>query len=130
MEERGRIRNKEFKRQLFDMSGLRFGKITPTDVDGFMDFGNRLFVFFESKHGDSPMPTGQRMAMERLVDACQSPERGSVFFLLSHNGDEEEIDVANLPIVKYRHFGQWKEPEKPRTLLDGVNYFRAKHNIN
>ena len=47
MAERGVIRNRQFAQQLRDFSGLRFGKITPTDIDGFMDFGDRLFVVLE-----------------------------------------------------------------------------------
>ena len=34
--DRGKIRNRECAGQLKDFSGLRFGKITPTDIDGFV----------------------------------------------------------------------------------------------
>ena len=47
MFERGVIHNRERGAQIRDYSGLRFGNITPTDIDGFMDFGGRVFVVFE-----------------------------------------------------------------------------------
>lgn len=128
MTERGKIRNKDFKRQIFDMSGLQFGKITPTDIDGFMDFGNKLFVFFESKHGSSKMSYGQRLALERLVDACHSPpQRTAVCFVLSHDGKSEEIYVSELRIVQYRHNGKWQDPiDKEAKMIDGVKFFYDK----
>lgn len=128
MTERGKIRNKDFKRQIYDMSGLGTGTITPTDIDGFMDFGNRLFIFFESKHGNSQMPYGQKLALQRLTDACHSPpDRYSVLFLLSHSGDSEEICVADLPIVKYRYKLEWIDPKIQITLKQGIEIFRERY---
>lgn len=75
MVERGVIRNREYAKQLKDFSGLRYGKITPTDIDGFLDFGDQLFVVVEGKHAGSAIQTGQRLALERLVDACHCPPR-------------------------------------------------------
>ena len=56
------IRNRDYMRQIKDFSGLRFGKISPTDIDGFLDFGNSLFIFVEMKHGDARIPYGQKLA--------------------------------------------------------------------
>ena len=66
MTEPGIFRNREYAKQLKSFSGLRFGKITPTDIDGFLDFGNNVYVFIETKHGDAPLPYGQKLALERL----------------------------------------------------------------
>lgn len=127
MTERGRIRNKDFKRQIFDMSGLRYGKITPTDIDGFMDFGDKLFIFFESKHGDSGMSYGQNLAFERIVDACQSKGRESVGFVLSHHADTDEIDVASLLVVKYRNGFAWHIPKRQITMKEAAGWFVERY---
>jgi len=37
------IRNEDFMRQIKEFSGMRFGRISPTDIDCFLDFGNKLF---------------------------------------------------------------------------------------
>ena len=127
MHERGVIRNREFKQQIADFSGLRFGKITPTDLDAFMDFHNKLFVFVESKHGGAPLPYGQRLAIERLCDACHNPRiRYAVAFITKHesNGD---IDFSQTVVTQYRWAGKWVTPKVPDApLIDGVNTFRAR----
>ena len=71
------IRNRDYMRQIKDFSGLRFGKISPTDIDGFLDFGNSLFIFVEMKHGDTRIPYGQKLALTRLCDAVANEYRQS-----------------------------------------------------
>ncbi len=39
------IKNKEFISQVKVFSGIKIGSISPTDIDGFLDFGNKLFIF-------------------------------------------------------------------------------------
>lgn len=125
MSERGVIRNRAFKQQIADFSGLTFGKITPTDLDAFMDFNNKLFVFVESKHGNSQMPYGQQLAIERLCDACHKPpHRFAVAFVTSHESDGD-IDFANTTVTKYRWEGKWITPQQlGATLFEGVVRFR------
>lgn len=128
MNERGVIRNRLFKQQIVDFGGLRFGTITPTDLDAFMDFNNKLFVFVEAKYAGAPVPYGQRLAIERLCDAChQPPARYAVAFLTSHN-DKGDINFAQTTVTKYRWQGQWLDPRLPgSTLVDGVKAFRDKY---
>ena len=127
MNERGVIRNRAFKQQIADFSGLRFGNITPTDLDAFMDFNNKLFVFVETKHGDSEMQYGQRLALERLCDACHNPPiRYAVAFITRHDSDSD-IDFAQTIVTKYRWGGKWISPQAiDAPLIDGVNTFRSK----
>lgn len=122
---RGVINHREFKTQVADMSGLTFGKITPTDLDAFMDFNNKLFVFVEAKHGTSKIPYGQQLAIERLCDAChQPPIRYAVAFVTSHN-TSGDIDFASTTVTKYRWGGKWLTPQSMgATLVQGVNRFR------
>jgi hypothetical protein len=125
MPERGVIRNREHKQQIMDFSGLCFGKITPTDIDAFMDFGDRLFVIVESKYGEPYLKTGQRLALERLVEACDKPpHRRAVAFVTSHT-QSGDVDLSATKVVRYRFNGQWFCPKsESKTLLDGVLAFR------
>lgn len=127
MTERGVIGNRSFRQQIADMSGLRFGNITPTDLDAFMDFNNKLFVFVETKYGSAPLPHGQRLAIERLCDAChRPPERYAVAFLTSHES-HGDIDFAQTVVTQYRWDGKWRNPQVDGVpLIDGVNTFRAR----
>ena len=42
--------------------------IRPTDIDGMVEIGGR-FMFLEEKRAGVAMPTGQRIAFQRLADA-------------------------------------------------------------
>jgi hypothetical protein len=125
-EDRGKIRNREYAQQLKDFSGLRFGKITPTDIDGFMDFGNKVFVFIETKHGDAPLPVGQKLALERLCDASMDAKKASVV-LVAHHQTLGDIDVASLPVDLLRMNKKWRKPKKEMTVREAVEQFLQWH---
>lgn len=126
MAERGVIQNRGYKQQIADMSGLRFGNITPTDLDAFMDFGDKLFVFVEAKYNGVSLSYGQKLAIERLCDACHKPPtRYAVAFLTSHQ-DAGDIDFAATTVTAYRWNGKWIAPMTAGArLIDGVNRFRT-----
>ena len=47
MPERGVITNRARARQIRDFSGLQIGTITPTDLDGLIEFHDECFIFCE-----------------------------------------------------------------------------------
>jgi hypothetical protein len=49
MQDRGVIRDVKYASEWRDYSGLCYGTITPTDLDGLIDFRNRLFILIEIK---------------------------------------------------------------------------------
>lgn len=122
MSNRGAIRNRDHARQLKDFSGLRYGKITPTDIDGFMDFGGRLFVVIEGKHAGASLQYGQRLALERLVDACHlPPHRIAVCIIVDHYEDvDQDVDYANCVVRSMRWNGRWTQP-----MQRGINLRQA-----
>jgi hypothetical protein len=124
---RGQIKNRDYKARIADMSGLTYGKITPTDLDMFLDFGDTLFVFAEAKYHGSAIPYGQRLALERLCDAChQPPKRYAVSFLCGYEG-EGDIDFANMDVLEIRWNGRWRPPNEPITLGLAVDYLKKQY---
>lgn len=121
MHERGKIRNREFATQIRDFSGLRYGKITPTDIDGFLDFGNKLFVFIESKYGTGRLPYGQRLALERLCDACHCPPLRVSILLIGRHLEKDNVDYANMRVVEYRWRKKWCDAEKEKTIGEVIS---------
>lgn len=119
MAERGVIRNRDFARQIKDFSGLCFGKITPTDIDAFVEFQDKLFVFIEGKHNGAKLPYGQRLALERLVDACHNPPfRISTAIVIDHfDSFTDDVDFASSPVREFRWFGTWRNPQKTGITL-------------
>lgn len=120
MIERGKIRNKNHV-PTKDYSGLQYGKITPTDIDGFMDFGNKTFIFIELKHGNGEIPFGQKLALERLCDACGTEERTSAVLVARYRRDGGDIDVAPLPVSEYRISRQWHTPKQLISVKQAID---------
>lgn len=128
MAERGVIENRERKQQIADFSGLRFGNITPTDLDAFIDFGDRLFIFIEGKFGGAPVARGQMLAIERLCDACNMPPRRYAFAIIvdHHAPVGSDVDFANTAVRAYRMNGSWQQPMNSKTtLLEAINRLRS-----
>ena len=108
MHNRGSINNRDRAKQLRDFSGLQFGSITPTDIDGLIEYQNKAYVFFELKYGEAEMPTGQRLAFERTTDDLEN-KKPTLFLIATHNVSDcnKDIDTANASVTEYRLKGEW-----------------------
>ena len=103
------IKYKERFNQFQNFSNIQFGKLRPIDIDGFLEIQNRLFIFLECKAGDSPLSTGQRIALERLSDAIEHDEEKLAFCIIArHNTPANmDVDAGNSLVDTYRHKGKW-----------------------
>jgi len=122
----GQIRNRNYAQQIRDFSGLCYGKISPTDIDAFLDFGNKCFVFIETKHGGKMPPYGQLLALTRLTDACEAGGIRSLLIIAAHD-TETDIEVASLAVVKYYTDKRWKSEKE--TVRECIDRFRTYCNI-
>jgi hypothetical protein len=120
---RGRLRNSAFALVERDFSRLCWGKITPTDIDLFVEFADRLFIFAEAKRHGATMPRGQKLAFERLCDACNNPpHRYAVGCVVLHDGSEC-FDYAQAIVAIYRSERQWI-PGNGCTLREFIDIWR------
>lgn len=125
---RGAVRNEASYTQLKDYSQLRYGLITPSDIDGFIDFQNRAFVFIEVKYGTAEMNVGQRLAYERLCDACRKSGIPSIVVVAHHNMPPAEmIPVHNVPVTKIRWGDRWHSQSGTRTVKEIVDLFYDRY---
>ena len=110
-ENRGKIQNKERAKQLIDFSGVRYGNITPTDIDGFFEKADKAFVFYEYKLSGVEMPRGQELALTRIVDGLSTAGKEAVLFLCNHDesNPENDIQAANALVEKIYWHGKWHE---------------------
>lgn len=123
------IRNRDYMRQIKDFSGLRFDKIYPTDIDGFLDFGNRIFIFIEMKHGDARIPYGQSLALTRLCDSTASEYRKSYLLIARHSlSCDDDIDASIQPVTAVYHEGKWSQVAEGWTLKRMIDWILEKHN--
>ncbi len=127
-DERGKIINKDRANQHNDYSNLKFGKCTPTDIDGLLELGDELYIFIEAKMEGMKMGRGQQMAFERVTQRIQAGGADCYLFVAHHNvGDpENDVDVGNLPLTLYYHKGAWRRPDKQITVCDAATQLIEK----
>lgn len=105
-----------FDRMVFDRA------IRPTDIDGALDFGNQLFVFFEMKTKDAAVPVGQRLFLERITDAIQAGGKMCCTFVCEHaHPTFEDIQCADSNVREFRWAYEWRKPSQAITLKQAID---------
>lgn len=137
--QRGKITSPDRARQLRDFSGLRFGTITPTDIDGLgmvqlsvptiaglIEYHNKGYVIIELKLKGASVPGGQRLALERLHNDLSKAGKETLCIIAEHNAfdPEQPIDVARAIVTEYRRTqgAQW-HPDNKSTVKDAIASF-------
>lgn len=123
---RGVIQNRERKRQIVDFHSLLWDKITPTDIDGVIDFQNKLYIYFELKYGDANMPYGQRLAIERIIDSHENGGTPACGIVAQHDvgNPEDDIDAALCIVTEYRWRYAWHKPQGTTSLRQAIDRVR------
>lgn len=121
---RGVIQYRERRCQIVDYSGLKYGNITPTDIDGVIEYRDKAYAFIELKHGKAEMPGGQERAMKNLVDNLASQGKLAAAFLCEHyvHNPQEDVDATKAIVRKVYYNGNWQEDGK-RTLKTRLDAF-------
>lgn len=120
---RGVINQRERSLQVNDFSGLlRRRGITPTDLDGYIDYSGNAFLFLEGKSKGVNLSIGQRLCFEHLVDALDMAGKFSCAIVYEHvSMPSEDIDVASCIVSKAYFRGKWVNQN--RSVLSFINSF-------
>ncbi len=123
-ENRGRIQERDRARQIIDFSGLKFGKITPTDIDGLIEYHNQAVIFMEFKYFCAPLPHGQQLALTRLVDNSQRAGKEAILLICEHHVSDCDSDIiASDAIVREFYYrAKWYHDGKT-TVFDKIQRF-------
>ena len=118
---RGSIHSRKRACQMIDYTGLRYNNITPTDIDGCLDFGGEFFVFIEYKVSGVTMPDGQRITYEHIIDSLSSSGKHAVCIVAEHETrPEEDIDAAQAYVVQYRWEQEWRSPSTCISVIRAI----------
>ena len=106
----GVIRHRTRSLQVNDFRNLRYGKITPTDIDGALEFNGKLFIFIEAKFIGTPIGRGQELFLERITDSLTfKPQRFAYAIIADHHHpSDEDVDFSNMTVRTIRQNGRWK----------------------
>lgn len=130
MYDRGVIRNRQYATQVIDYSGLRFGNITPTNIDGQLDFGGKLFITLEYKYRGATLPTGQRKHLEYVANNSVKPW----YVIVAEHTSDGDIDAASATVVEayynYNRRRRWKSIGERITVFEAIARIRQQHNLD
>ena len=119
---RGCIRHLDRYKQLISYEGMvRRRKITPTDIDGVIDYNGVCFLYIEGKFEDAPMDFGQQKAIEHMVNSHIKAGHPACAIVFRHHCNAETIIVAKDQYVSkiyYRY--EWKDPNYSCTVLEFI----------
>jgi hypothetical protein len=124
--ERGSIRSDAQARALRIFEGLQWNRITPTDIDLFIDFGDKAFVFAEFKHGIGALDIGQRKALERLCDRCERGGVRSIVLIGRRHGDGDFLCKDSI-VTEFRWQGKWATYPDIITVHEAIDRFVKRH---
>jgi hypothetical protein len=124
---RGQIRNQAYRNQEIDYSGCRINKCTPSDIDGIIEFENKLFIAFELKYGAATMGYGQKTMLERLAAGHTKP---FYIFRVNHTTPvAQAIDVGKCLVTEYYNNKNkcWQKPKQDITVKDAMDKLYSKY---
>lgn len=53
--------------QTLAFKGMKYGSITPTDIDAIIEYKDKGWIIYEIKHKGVEVPFGQKLLLERFV---------------------------------------------------------------
>lgn len=119
--ERGDIKHRDRAKQINSFAGLiRRRNITPTDVDGLIEYNGNVFIMLEGKYGDAELPKGQRMALENLANAILDGKKKVVIIVYRHyiQNSNQDVIVSEQFVSDVYFDKKWKK-------IDGYNVLQT-----
>jgi hypothetical protein len=114
---RGQIEFAARAKQINDFSGLRYGNITPTDIDGVIEYKNKAYVWIETKYLEKSLPHGQRLCIARLVDDADKAGKEAIAIIVEHAVHNPAMSI---PVAEcYVREMYWGREKKWRKLSQG-----------
>ena len=121
---RGKIIYQDRAKQIKDFSRVRFGNITPTDIDGCIEYKNILYVFFELKLIGATIKFGQKLAFERIADDL-SKVKPTIYIIAEHKQKDcnENIHVEGAIVKEVRCNNRWEVYNEEIKLYDFIDNY-------
>lgn len=127
---RGEIKHIARSQQVNSFKNMKYGKITPTDLDALIEYKDKAYIFIEVKHRNAVLPFGQKLALERLVKDT-SPKKHSIAIVCEHYQDDtdKQVDLASCTVRELYLSSEnyWRPPSHHMEVKQLTNLFI--HNI-
>ena len=116
------IKNRNKVKQVIDFTGIQNGKLHPSDIDAVLEFDNKVLILIEVKRKFKPIPTGQRLLLERISDSWHDNEK-SIVLKVEHECDDENINIPleDCKITRVYYKKHWVTLPEPQEFIRYVN---------
>lgn len=127
-EKRGTYKSTYRGRQLLRFDGLELDShITPMDVDAMIEYHDQKRVLIEVKLQNTPVPQGERLALERFVNDFGNLGKTSIAIIADHKvfDTKEDVLVRDCIVREIYHSDEryWREPNRMLRVSDLLNLF-------
>lgn len=109
--------------QLIAFDELQYGSITPTDIDGIIEYKNKFYAIFEVKYCDKEVPFGQRLCIQRMVDDFNKAGKKAIGFVCEHyvHDPMEDVKLAECTIREVYYNGKWVDKCKGKIMKQALD---------
>tara|TARA_R110000744_G_scaffold347282_3_gene452814 strand:- start:657 stop:1052 length:396 start_codon:yes stop_codon:yes gene_type:complete len=118
-------------KQLYDFEGMGKGKISPTDIDAVLEFGNKFLFLFEFKLEGKENDIGKKIALERIADSWNKKSNDSLAMVIycTHNIPAEETVYCNKDLTVVLTYFNSKYIDETSSLKDYLSRIGDFYNI-
>lgn len=126
---KSRIHNPQKMKQLIDFKGCGVGEgMYPTDIDGLIEYKDSRYILFEVKYGDTAVPIGQKLALQRMVDDFTKVGKQAIALVCSHTVSNPDKPVVmawcKVREIYYGDEKQWRTPDREITVREAIDGFQ------
>jgi hypothetical protein len=109
--------------QKLDFSETKIQGKQFTDIDAILDYGNKGWVLVECKVKGNPLPYGQKLALERMVNDFAKAEKPALLVVAEHEtpiNEDIRFEETKTNLIYFN--GKWRNlDETPTTYV--IDYF-------
>lgn len=109
------------------------GGMYPTDIDGVIEYKDSKYIIFEVKYGNSEIPIGQRLALQRMVDDFTKSGKQAIVLICSHTVKNPNKPVVmawcNVREIYYGDEKRWRTPDREIKVREAIDCFQKYSNI-
>ena len=122
------FKNPDRARQLLLFDGLEYdSKVAPMDLDGLIEYHNKKRVLLEVKLNNTPVPNGERIALERMVNDFALAGKEALAIIADHKvfNPKEDVHVRECIVRELYHSKEkkWRPPRHRTTVADALQGF-------
>ena len=99
--------------------------MTPTDLDGVLDYHSKAWLILEIKYSGEPIPAGQQRCFDRMTRVF-SKDTPTLFIIADHDvsDSEQDVDVEATMVRQWSYNGVcWISCSEPLTTGEMVDRF-------